>query len=111
LQQQQHGGVSNDFLVQSSDPQALLYNDRSPLENHHISNLSSSETDNTASNQILHDFQHGGVSNDFLVQSSDPLALLYNDRSPMENHHVSAGSRLMAKPVGHRVEDEVEALV
>jgi hypothetical protein len=59
--------------------------------------------------QILHDFQHGGVSNDFLVQSSDPLALLYNDRSPMENHHVSAGSRLMALPVGHRVEDEVES--
>jgi hypothetical protein len=37
--------------------------------------------------------------------------LLYKDRSPMENHHVSAGSRLMAKPVGHRVEDEVEAFV
>jgi hypothetical protein len=54
-------------------------------------------------NQILHDFQHGGFSNDFLIQSSDPLAMLYNDRSPLENHHVSAGTRLMAQPVGHRV--------
>jgi hypothetical protein len=52
--------------------------------------------------QILHDFQHGGLSNDFLVQSSDPLALLYNDRSPLENHHVSAGTRLMAQPVSIR---------
>jgi cAMP-specific phosphodiesterase 4 len=34
-----------------------------------------------------HDFQHGGLSNDFLLQSSDPLALLYNDRSPLENHN------------------------
>jgi hypothetical protein len=39
---------------------------------------------------------------DFLVQSSDPLALLYNDRSPLENHHVSAGTRLMAQPVSIR---------
>lgn len=30
-----------------------------------------------------------GVNNDFLVKSSDPLAVLYNDASPLENHHVS----------------------
>jgi hypothetical protein len=33
-----------------------------------------------ARTQCLHDFEHRGVNNDFLVKSSDGLALLYNDR-------------------------------
>ena len=36
-----------------------------------------------------------GVNNDFLIRSSDPLALLYNDVSPMENHHLAAAFTLM----------------
>eukprot|EP00798_Chlamydomonas_sp_ICE-L_P016254 gene16254-22430_t len=39
---------------------------------------------------IIHDFEHKGVNNQFLVQTGDPLALLYNDVSPMENHHIAA---------------------
>lgn len=39
---------------------------------------------------IVHDYQHEGVNNDFLVKSSSPKAILYNDRSPNENHHVAA---------------------
>ncbi len=30
-----------------------------------------------------------GVNNDFLVNTLDPLALVHNDRSPMESHHCS----------------------
>lgn len=40
--------------------------------------------------QIIHDFEHRGVTNDFLVRTGDALALLYNDRSPHENHHLAA---------------------
>ena len=29
------------------------------------------------------------------IRSSDPLALLYNDSSPMENHHVAAAFTLL----------------
>ena len=29
------------------------------------------------------------------IRSGDPLALLYNDCSPMENHHVSAAYTLL----------------
>ncbi|WIA11311.1 hypothetical protein OEZ85_011434 [Tetradesmus obliquus] len=39
---------------------------------------------------VVHDFEHRGVNNDFLVRSGDALALLYNDHSPHENHHLAA---------------------
>ncbi|KAG1675131.1 hypothetical protein FOA52_003354 [Chlamydomonas sp. UWO 241] len=39
---------------------------------------------------IAHDHDHRGVNNDFLVRSAHPLALLYNDASPQEHHHVSS---------------------
>ena len=39
---------------------------------------------------IVHDYGHKEVNNDFLIKMQDRLALLYNDRSPMENHHVAA---------------------
>ena len=47
---------------------------------------------------IVHDFEHVGFNNDFLVNSSDPLAVRYNDRAPMENHHLAAAFSLLARP-------------
>lgn len=44
---------------------------------------------------IIHDNEHKGLNNDFLVRISDDLALTYNDTSPMENHHVAAAFRVM----------------
>lgn len=35
------------------------------------------------------------MNNDYLVRVSDSLAILYNDRSPMENHHLAASFQLM----------------
>ena len=45
-----------------------------------------------------HDYQHGGLNNDFLIKTMHPLAALYNDQSPLENHHVSAASMLFGVP-------------
>lgn len=36
-----------------------------------------------------HDYEHGGLNNVYLINSRDPLAIRYNDKSPLENHHVS----------------------
>eukprot|EP00798_Chlamydomonas_sp_ICE-L_P016317 gene16317-22506_t len=44
---------------------------------------------------IIHDFDHRGVNNQFLIQTGDPLALLYNDVSPMENHHIAAAFTML----------------
>ncbi len=46
----------------------------------------------------MHDFEHGGLTNDFLVASADELALTYNDRSPWESHHLAAGFKLLQRP-------------
>ena len=39
---------------------------------------------------IIHDYDHSGTTNNYHINSSSNLALLYNDRAVLENHHVSA---------------------
>ena len=46
----------------------------------------------------VHDFEHGGVNNDFLIKTAHLLAILYNDQSPLENHHVAAAAKEQLKP-------------
>lgn len=36
-----------------------------------------------------HDFEHFGFTNPFLVESRLPWAIQYNDKSPLENHHIA----------------------
>ena len=38
---------------------------------------------------LAHDVGHPGLNNLFLVKSKHPLALTYNDKSPLENMHTS----------------------
>ncbi|KAG2451651.1 hypothetical protein HYH02_003431 [Chlamydomonas schloesseri] len=47
---------------------------------------------------VIHDFGHPGLTGDFLINTSDQLALRYNDRSPLENHHCAAAFTLMRRP-------------
>ncbi|KAL0021688.1 hypothetical protein WJX79_000250 [Trebouxia sp. C0005] len=65
---------------------------------------------------LVHDFEHGGVNNDFLIKTYHPLAITYNDQSPLENHHHAAAIRVLLQPE-HRyiplssqrlLEDQVE---
>ncbi|XP_078452384.1 dual specificity calcium/calmodulin-dependent 3',5'-cyclic nucleotide phosphodiesterase 1A-like isoform X2 [Lampetra planeri] len=43
----------------------------------------------------IHDLEHTGTTNNFHIQTRSDVALLYNDRAVLENHHVSAAYRLM----------------
>ncbi|XP_061081947.1 dual specificity calcium/calmodulin-dependent 3',5'-cyclic nucleotide phosphodiesterase 1A-like isoform X1 [Conger conger] len=52
----------------------------------------------------IHDFEHTGTTNNFHIQTRSEVAILYNDRSVLENHHVSAAYRLMQ-------EDDMNILV
>uniref|UniRef100_A0A674DBB0 Phosphodiesterase n=1 Tax=Salmo trutta TaxID=8032 RepID=A0A674DBB0_SALTR len=52
----------------------------------------------------IHDFEHTGTTNNFHIQTRSEVAVLYNDRSVLENHHVSAAYRLMQ-------EDEMNILI
>ncbi|DBB02619.1 TPA: putative 3',5'-cyclic phosphodiesterase pde-3 [Trebouxia sp. C0006] len=47
---------------------------------------------------FIHDFQHGGVNNDFLIKTFHPLAMTYNDISPLENHHLASALVLLHQP-------------
>ncbi|XP_076603565.1 dual specificity calcium/calmodulin-dependent 3',5'-cyclic nucleotide phosphodiesterase 1A isoform X3 [Chaetodon auriga] len=52
----------------------------------------------------IHDFEHTGTTNNFHIHTRSEVAILYNDRSVLENHHVSAAYRLM-------VEEDMNILV
>ena len=43
----------------------------------------------------IHDFDHPGLNNIFLINSNDPLALTYNDKSVLENHHIASAFRIL----------------
>ncbi|XP_052813969.1 dual specificity calcium/calmodulin-dependent 3',5'-cyclic nucleotide phosphodiesterase 1C-like [Mya arenaria] len=45
---------------------------------------------------LIHDFEHTGTTNNFHIQTSSEVALLYNDRAVLENHHVSSSFRIMS---------------
>uniref|UniRef100_A0A670JWF1 Phosphodiesterase n=1 Tax=Podarcis muralis TaxID=64176 RepID=A0A670JWF1_PODMU len=43
----------------------------------------------------IHDYEHTGTTNNFHIQTRSDTAILYNDRSVLENHHLSAAFRLL----------------
>lgn len=52
----------------------------------------------------IHDFDHPGVSNKFIISIGDPLAMLYNDHSVLENHHCASALKVLNKPGNNFIE-------
>lgn len=43
---------------------------------------------------FIHDYEHPGVNNQFLIRTKHPKAIRYSDVSPLENHHIAAVFKL-----------------
>ena len=44
---------------------------------------------------LIHDIDHHGLNNSFAVRTSSKLAIVYNDVSVLENHHIALGFSIM----------------
>lgn len=47
---------------------------------------------------LCHDMDHPGYTNSYLINAKTALALRYNDKSPLENHHASMCFKIMSAP-------------
>uniref|UniRef100_A0A673ZDY7 Phosphodiesterase n=1 Tax=Salmo trutta TaxID=8032 RepID=A0A673ZDY7_SALTR len=43
----------------------------------------------------IHDYEHTGTTNNFHIHTKSDFAMIYNDRSVQESHHISAAFRLL----------------
>jgi len=55
----------------------------------------------------IHDYEHTGTTNTFHTQTRSPLAVLYNDRSVLENHHVAASFKMLQENKGSNIVAEL----
>lgn len=44
---------------------------------------------------LMHDYEHPGYSNQFIVRAKHPLAIRYSDTSVLESHHLAAGFNIL----------------
>lgn len=46
---------------------------------------------------VVHDLEHTGFTNEYLIATMHPLAITHNDTSPQEQHHVARASIMMGQ--------------
>jgi len=53
---------------------------------------------------MMHDFEHPGYSNRYLIRTVHPIAMRYNDLSPLENYHVAESFNTMLTSQGGKAD-------
>ncbi|CEF59642.1 3'5'-cyclic nucleotide phosphodiesterase,catalytic domain and HD/PDEase domain and 3'5'-cyclic nucleotide phosphodiesterase family-containing protein [Strongyloides ratti] len=85
-------GVDN--LGNSNHIESLsLHTKKSPL----FSSMNSIEIMAFYAAAAMHDYDHPGRTNAFMVATNHEMATFYNDRSVLENHHAAMSWRLLCK--------------
>lgn len=46
---------------------------------------------------MIHDYEHPGYSNQFIVRTKHPLAIRYSDHAVLENHHLASAFNIILK--------------
>lgn len=49
---------------------------------------------------IIHDYEHPGYSNQFIVRTKHPIAIRYSDICVLENHHLASAFQVILKKDG-----------
>ncbi|XP_076458789.1 putative 3',5'-cyclic phosphodiesterase pde-1 isoform X2 [Babylonia areolata] len=44
---------------------------------------------------LIHDYEHTGTTNNFHINTGSEVAMMYNDRAVLENHHISSAFRML----------------
>ena len=57
---------------------------------------------------MVHDFKHPGVTNNFLINNNDPIAVRYNDKSVLENFHVAETFNLINSHVEYNIFSDLD---
>ncbi len=47
---------------------------------------------------LSHDLDHDGYNNQYQINASTPLAMIYNDQSPLEMYHCAVAFTILNKP-------------
>uniref|UniRef100_A0AC35G4E8 Phosphodiesterase n=2 Tax=Panagrolaimus sp. PS1159 TaxID=55785 RepID=A0AC35G4E8_9BILA len=90
------------FVGRPSSPELQFHDCGAPLP---VSeNMSTLELMALFTAAAMHDFDHPGRTNAFLVASEDKKAILYNDRSVLENHHAAESWRLLCQRENNFIE-------
>ena len=62
-----------------------------------FSRFSDTEIFGTVLAAIIHDFDHPGVNNAFMINSKSDIAIRYNDISVLENYHIASAYFILQK--------------
>ena len=84
-------GMNNKFLVRAKDPRSIIYNDQSPLENHHCSMLFQ-----ILSFEEYNIFENISASDYAVIKKSIVKSILHTDMA-VHNNNVEAFKELRVK--------------